>query len=304
MRTKLEPGKQKEIILQAKGDKTWKALANILKINKNYLSGDLKREKVLLSDKLYLGLCKLSGLDYRKFIINKFDDTWGRSKGGKNSIGSTIKLPKVRFNKELAEFVGAVLGDGHICSYKKNREKRKIGTYSIRIAGDIRRDNDYHKYLKRLSARLFGLKGREILIKKTNERFLDLASKELVELFSKMGILSGNKITNQSTIPKWVYKKNSFIKSCLRGLIDTDGSVFRMSKKDPNLLRISFVNHNKTLLKNTRNAFIKLGFHPSKIIQNKVFYVSRQKEIKKYIKEIGFKNLKHIKRLQNLSPVV
>ena len=78
-----------------------------------------------------------------------------------------------------------------------------------------------------------------------------------------------------------------------------------MSNKDPCLIRISFINYNSQLLEDTRGAFIKLGFHPSKIINKKRFYISRQMEIKKYLKEIGFSNKKHINRLKQIqSPMV
>jgi len=65
-------------------------------------------------------------------------------------------------------------------------------------------------------------------------------------------------------------------------------------------MKIRLLNHDWTLLNDTKKAFIVLGFNPSKIINNKQFFISRQEEIKKYIKEIGFNNLKHNLRLQNL----
>ena len=71
-----------------------------------------------------------------------------------------------------------------------------------------------------------------------------------------------------------------------------------MSNKDPNLLRINFTNYNLTLLEDTRKAFIMLDFHPSKIINNKQFFISRQGEIRKYLKEIGFSNKKHLDRIK------
>ena len=111
-----------------------------------------------------------------------------------------------------------------------------------------------------------------------------------------MGINPGNKIVNQSTIPKWVYENREYMKACLRGLIDTDGSIHRMSKRDFNLLRISFTNHDNKLLQDTRALFVILGYCPSKIINNRNFYISGQGEIEKYLKEIGFSNKKHVDR--------
>jgi hypothetical protein len=144
-----------------------------------------------------------------------------------------------------------------------------------------------------------------LLYKKQNERFLDISSKELVEFFIRMGIKPGNKIVNQSTIPKWIYKRQVYMRACVRGLIDTDGSIARMSNKDYNFLRIHFTNYNRTLLEDARKSFILLKYHPSKIICDTKFYLSQQKEIERYIKEIGFSNKKHLDRLSNFkkSPV-
>ena len=292
MRIKLANGKQKELIRLAKKGLTWEELADKLNANPDYLSHDLCNEKTTLPEIVYGHLCKITKKSFDSYILEKLPDNWGRSKGGLNSMGSTIRLPQIKFDEKLAEFVGAVLGDGHVCSYKKGK---KVGVYGIRIAGDMNKDREYHiNYLKKLCGVILGIEAREILRPKMNERFLDMASKELVKFFGDMGIKAGNKIKNQSTIPKWIWKEYSFLRACLRGLIDTDGSIFRMSKQDPNLLRINFVNHNITLLNDAREAFIKLGFNPSKIVNNRVFYLSRKDNIDKYLKEIGFSNSKHI----------
>ncbi|MBS3092670.1 hypothetical protein J4466_04600 [Candidatus Pacearchaeota archaeon] len=304
MRIKLKDGKQEELIIKAKSVKSWSELAEILNINAHYLEIELRNEKRLLSDKIYKKLCELSELNFDRYIIKKLDDNWGKSKGGLNSKGSTIFLPKINFDERLAEFVGIVLGDGHIFSHKKGK---KLGVYGIRIAGDLNKDEEYHNvYIKNLCKDIFNLKTREVTQKqKNNARFLDISSKELVNLFNSMGIKSGNKIKNQSTIPEWVFCNDLYLKACLRGLIDTDGSIFRMSNKDPNLIRINFTSYNITLMDDVRNAFIKLGFHPSKVILNRNIYLSRQEEIRKYLKEIGFSNSRHITRVNKFySPMV
>jgi intein/homing endonuclease len=298
----LQKGKQKELILKAKNKQTWKQLAKKLNINEAYLYYELKNEIRTLNKETYKKLCLLGKINFDKFIKKKLKDHWGQSKGGKNSLGSTKILPEINFNENLAEFVGAVLGDGHVCSIKKGK---KIGVYCIKIAGDLNKDMDYHQnYLKPLCEKIFNLKITEVLIKKKNERFLNLYSKELINFFIKMGIKPGNKITNQSTIPKWIFKKDKYLKSCLRGLIDTDGCIHRMSKKDPNLLRINFTNHNFSLLKDTRKAFLRLKFHPSNITSNRRFYLSRKKEINRYLKEIGFSNNRHKERLKQFKSLV
>ena len=302
MKIRLKKGKQRELIFLVKKDLSWKELSKILEIPEGYLCRDIKNEKFLISEEVYNKICSILQTNFDSFILEKLPDNWGRSLGGLNSEGSTKKIIHPPYNKKLAEFIGAVLGDGHVFSYKRGK---KIGVYGIRIAGDINLDKDYHlNYLSNISKDLFDINTKEILKISENhkERFLDLYSKELVIFFGSMGIKPGNKIKNQSTIPKWIFEKDSYLKACLRGLIDTDGSIFKMSNKDPNLLRINFTNHNRMLLLDTQKGFKKLGYNTSKIISNKQFFISRQGDIKKYLKEIGFSNKKHLDRVKTLAP--
>ena len=296
MRIILDKGRQRELIEKAKQGFTWGDLAKKLNLNQNYLMTELRNERRTLSEKNYKTLCSLAKTNFDKYISEKLKDNWGKSKGGINSPGSLKKIPKIKLDEKLAEFLGAVLGDGNICFYQRGNS---VGVYGIKIAGDFIKDKDYHlNYLKRLSKNIFNLEAKEVIPKDKHERFLSLNSRALVEFFNSMGLRAGDKIKNQSTIPSWIFNEHSYIRACLRGLIDTDGSVFRMSKRDFNLIRINFCNHNITLLKDTREAFIKLGFHPSKIINNRQFYLSRQSEVGRYLKEIGFSNKKHLDRIK------
>jgi intein/homing endonuclease len=295
MRIRLKKGKQRELIEKVRKKLTLTDLSKKINLSANYIRIDLLNEKVLLSDFSYNELCKIIGENYDCHIVEKLKDNWGKSKGGLNSTGSTIRINFPKKDERLSEIFGALLGDGNVTYYQKGK---KVGVYHIKIAGDYKKDRDYHlNYLKKLLENLFGLKVKEILCVKNNERFLAIYSKELVKFFETVGFLAGDKIKNQVTIPDWIKNNDTYLKSCIRGLIDTDGSVFRISKKDFNLNRIGFTNHNQRLLKDTRDAFIKLGFNPSKLINNRQFHISRQEEIKKYILEVGFKNPKHLSRL-------
>lgn len=298
MRLRFEEGQQKLLLkdIKKKHSFSWKEFAKFLGISKSSLL-DLSREKNLLPSRIYKKIDPQN--KYKNKILEIKREGWGKIKGGLNSRGSLkqIKIPKK--DERLAELIGIILGDGNILSYTKGK---KIGVYHIRIAGDYNKDKEYHlNYIKPLCDNLFGITAKVHTLSTKRERFISLYSKRLVNYFKKMGLKPGNKIKNQSTIPKWVFSNKSFLQSCVRGLIDTDGSIFRMSNKDPSLLRINFKNHDMSLLRDTRNAFIRLGFNPSKIIDNKVFYISRKEEIVRYINEIGFSNLKHSKRFQKFT---
>lgn len=296
MRIRLEIGKQKELINKLKEKFSWKELSKITELSSNYLRIDVQKEKVLLSEENYRKLCKLMDINFDNYIIEKLSDNWGKSLGGKNSRGSTIKLKILNNKIALAELVGIILGDGNINYYKKGKN---IGVYQIKIAGDYMKDREYHlNYVKPLFESVFNLNATEITNEKYNGRFICLSSKELVEFFAELGLPPGNKIKNQVKIPKWVFDNNKLLKCCIRGLIDTDGSIFKMSKRDSGLLRISFTNHNIQLLNDVKIGLKNLGFSVSKIINNKSIFISRKEDIERYLKEIGFSNQKHIDRLQ------
>lgn len=307
MRLKLKKGKQKELIKKFKEEKKliWIELSKFLGIKFGKLKSYVD-ETSLIPKKIYEKLD--SGKKFSKYIIEEKTENWGRIKGGLNSKGSTKSITIPKESEELAEFYGIMLGDGnaHKTGFYKSRNDKR-GTYMIRVVGDSRYDEYYlFNYIKFLIEKLFDIKTHSGKFKKQNAIYIEAHSYRLIEFLESKDFKSGNKIKNKLGIPYWIYKNDSYLKACLKGLIDTDGSIHRMSKKDPNLLRISFTNYNPKLINDTRNSFIKLGFHPSKIILNKQFFLSRQEEIYKYLKEINFSNKKHIDRIKDLkkSPVV
>ena len=121
---------------------------------------------------------------------------------------------------------------------------------------------------------------------------MKINSVETTKFLISCGLLSGDKVKNQVGVPQWIKRKKSLTKTCLRGLIDTDGSIYRMKPHWPNLFQLSFKNNSKKLLQDVREAFIMLGFHPSKIFGNRLV-LTRQKEIVMYFKDIGSNNLKY-----------
>jgi intein/homing endonuclease len=302
MRIKLKKGKQKELICKIKNKNqfTWENFSKFLNVSKPALI-EWSRENNLLPLKVYKKLDPNN--KYKEQIIELKKENWGQIKAGLNSNGTLKEIKTPKKCKKLAELIGSILGDGNIHSYKRGK---KVRVYSVRIAGHIELDKVYHlKYIKPMFEELFNIQAKIYFHKKNNERFIIVYSRKVVDYLNNMGLKSGNKIKNENTIPRWIFKDIEFLKACLRGLIDTDGSVFRMSKKDPNLIRISFTNHNQTLLKDTRDAFIQLGFNPSRITHNNKIYLSRKQEIVKYINDIGFSNNKHIIRFQKFSsPIV
>jgi|SRR3989339_1087621 len=304
MRIVLKKGKQRELILLAKANKTWANLSQIIKINEHYLNHELVQERRSISYKDYETFSSLACVNFDSYIKNKLNDNWGRSKGGLNSTGNTKVLSAPKESAELAELFGIILGDGHV---EITKIKEKPISYSIRIAGHIKEDYDYLvSYTSNLIRKLFNERSKIKLAPRYNGVYLVVYGKNIVSFIESKGIKSGNKKKNNQGIPSWIKRKGDYLKCCIRGLMDTDGSIHRISKSNKNL-RISFTSHIPILIQEVRDSLIKLHFSPSKIVCGNKIFLSRKDEVDKYLKWVQFRNQKHLKRIERLNvraPVV
>jgi len=204
--------------------------------------------------------------------------------------------------EELAEIIGIILGDGSIyCNKSKN-------VYQLRIAGNSETDKEYLiHYMKPLIERIFKTKVRIKFHSTCKEMFLCVNRKNIILELKKFGLFPGNKKKNNHGIPSWIFKKNKYIKSCLRGLIDTDGSLCPKTPNHP-CSSIWFKSCIPNLRKDFSKSFNILNFHWSKWtdtnrINTKQCCLGRSTEVIRYYKEIGFKNIKHIRRFHKFAKV-
>ncbi|MAH03676.1 hypothetical protein CMI39_02730 [Candidatus Pacearchaeota archaeon] len=296
MRLKFVDGKQKELIKEFKNKNslTWKELANFLKIKGGRLKAYVD-ETSLIPEKVFKKLDKDN--KYFKFIIEKKDNNWGRKKGGKNSLGNTKKINIPKDSEQLAEFYGAMLGDGnsHRTRYYKTRNERR-GVYVIRIIGDSKLDKKYHlEYLKPLIEKLFNVRVNSKFFKNSNTMLIEAHGTRLVEFLEKKGFPPGNKIKNKLNIPRWIKENKNYLKVCLRGLYDTDGSVYKLTGQNSH--QICFTNFNQGLLQDVRESLLELGVNCSKI-SKKDIYITKKSELRKFLKLVGFRNFRHLKKVK------
>lgn len=174
--------------------------------------------------------------------INILNDTWGCSKGGKNTarklgkLGLKIKLKKVRrykrkgnyrnfnptLNEGFCEFYGALMGDGCISKYKKSDG---YNAYDIVIVGDKYKDKEYHLYLKKLIEKELNVYTKVWEIKNKNCRKITIKSRGLFEFLNNLGFPIGIK-GERLKIPKRLINLNWDInKNVIKGIFDTDGCI-------------------------------------------------------------------------------
>lgn len=217
-----------------------------------------------------------------------------RSKGGKNSWAKRRQNPellkkymnsitKPLESTDLAEFIGIMLGDG--C----------LTTYQCTIYLNSETDQEYAKYVKNLIRKLFNLTPGIHKHKKWKMLKVSVSGMNLVEYLKQKGLYVGNKVLLQVAVPQWVWGKLEYKKACIRGLIDTDGCFalhkYKVNKKEYCYPKICFSNRSQPLLNFVYQGLKQFGFNPKKTYKYGVWLHS-QNEVRRYLKEIGTRNLK------------
>lgn len=134
--------------------------------------------------------------------------------------------------------------------------------------------------------------------------YLSKGSKDIVFTLQYFGLPSGDKKQNNVGIPAWIFKNEEYLRSCLRGLIDTDGSVCPITGRD--YPYIWFSSNIEKLRETFSQAMEQLGFRTSKWNIKKgraaEIYLGSKDQINKYINTISFKNSHHLQKIH--APIV
>lgn len=155
-------------------------------------------------------------------------------------------------NKEFqAYIIGVALGDGNL-SIPNGRVTR------LRITCDA-------KY-KKINAEMFGSvkllfpKNKVAIVPRDKHTHFDISvySNALSSLLPwKAG--RGPKEGQRARVPEWIFEDTTFMKHCLLGLLQTDGSVYR----DRGYLMVNFCNNIRELAEDVFVMISMLGFRPS-----------------------------------------
>ncbi len=189
----------------------------------------------------------------------------------------------------LAEFIGIMLGDGCLSSQ-----------FQVGIAFNSETDRAYGGYLQRLFQKLFGISATIQQRCETHGWTVVASSRALVEHLQVLGLVQGNKVANQVDAPQWIWTRPIYQQACLRGLMDTDGSVYRYAHRVYGYryhhVGLCFTNHSRPLLLSAERLLKNCGFRP----RAGGYHVSlnRQEEIRRYFRLVGSRNPKHVERFQ------
>lgn len=224
----------------------------------------------------------------------------GRSKGGKNAVlkirelqksGSATgfkvakKLAPIRKSIKLAEFMGVLFGDGH------------VGHYQTSITLDSKNDREYAEYLKIMIEELFDIAVALSFRKKTRALDLTISSVLFSKQMVRFGMVEGNKLREGLHIPEWVTSSRAYTQAFLRGLFDTDGSVYselkRIKGKEYQYIGMAFASASPVFLGEVAEALQGLGFSPTYTPRQKAVFVRKQSSVNAYFSMVASHNPKH-----------
>lgn len=215
---------------------------------------------------------------------------WWDAKG-KFSINPILKKKpayKPKRSIELAEFMGIMMGDGGMQKYQAIITLHHID------------DREYIDFVITLIKTLFKLKPALYHIVRSSVYNIVISRSGIVEYLHALGLPIGNKVKQEFDIPDWIKRERRYSIACLRGLVDTDGSVFTHSYKVNGkwyaYKKLSFTSYSEPLRLSVANILVDLGMSPR--IAGKDVRLDSITDMGKYFSIIRSHNPKHLKRYE------
>lgn len=212
---------------------------------------------------------------------------WWEADGQKQSKITKPKNIVIPVKSEkLAEFIGIVMGDG------------TIAPYHVAITLDSFADKDYIPYVNELAYSLFGVQPK--IHNRSDCRAVNvvIARKNLVEYLISLGLPQGNKIKQGLSIPGWLKNNQNYALACVRGLVDTDGSIFthkyRSNGKYYSYKKLAFTSASKQLRTDVAEILSKSDITIRHVGMD--IRIDSKDSIEQYFDLVGSSNPKHLKR--------
>lgn len=206
----------------------------------------------------------------RKRKIDNFAE-WRKKAKKDGRIRSIYPVPEK--NGDLAELLGAILGDGHIRKYPRTEELSIFSNSNN--PGFIRRYSD-------LVEKIFCHKPAITKHGKKKCTRIRIYEKNIA---SRLNMPYSPRGKLKIAIPRWVLKDRGFVVRYLRGLYEAEGSF--SVHKPTSTYKASFSNTNESMLGNVFRLAKKLGFHPHR--DKLRVQISRKKEVLEFLELIQFR---------------
>lgn len=254
---------------------TWSEFADKLGVSTYTVRHDWRKK----SDSIPLSIAeKLVTMFDKNLSIMTLDAFRGQKKGGLKS-NRRGEVPD-NWNVKLAEFYGALLGDG--CIYSNMN--------SLCITGNANLDEDYIYYLKELCESVFNVEPKINFQQSENVVRLVLNSRKITNFLRDSGFKPGEKKNKNFELPKELYN-DEILKAVLRGLFDTDGGIYAHPNTEI-MLDITAKNESihGLLVEATEVLDLPLG-----VTSDRVQLYGEQK-VDRFLETLGSSNSRNIKR--------
>jgi len=171
--------------------------------------------------------------------------------------------------KELAYITGIAIGDGNISNPNKK-------AYRLRITCDKKYPKIIERIIESLKI-LFPRNKVSVVERKDNALDISVYNNSINNLFG-WRLENGKKIDQIIQIPEWINKENLFIKNFIKGLFESDGSIYI----DRKYLNANLVSYNREIVDFAFDKIIECGFSPKK-------YTVKEKNKNKYTVKVSTK---------------
>ncbi len=223
------------------------------------------------------GLNKFNNESVRKISLTmKKRKTDNFSKWRKDMIASGAirsEYPEFEKNGDLAELIGALLGDGHLLKHPRTEE--------LSIFSNSNNTGFVNRYAD-LIEKIFDKKPALTKHGKTNCTRIRIYQKYIQK---RLKIPYSPRRHKKISIPSWILKDTDLIVRYLRGLYEAEGAY--CVHKPTSTYKVFFTNRNTSMLANVYKLVTKLGYHPHKSLYQ--VQLSRRAEVEDFIEQIKFR---------------
>ncbi len=214
---------------------------------------------------------------------------WWKAKGRfqSNPLFTRMSFQKPKPDEKLAEFFGVMMGDGG------------MSRFQIKITLHHKDDLEFTQYVIHLIRHLFKIKPSVYHRPKLSVNDIVISRIGLVDYLHFLGLPIGNKIKQKFDISNWIKTNKDFSINCVRGLVDTDGSVvihkYRVNKKLYSYKKLEFTSLSRPMLDSVFKIMKDNGLHP-RIARGRAVHLDSQNDVDRYFEVFGSHNPKHLMR--------
>ena len=176
-------------------------------------------------------------------------------------------------------------------------------TWQIGVSFNQHGDQPYAAFISGMIKRLFGLDAAAYV--RPSAADLVVSSTALVSLLQEFGFPRGSKCETLVEVPKWIERMPTTRIACLRGLMDTDGCVFRhkyrVNGKEYAYVKLAFASASPCLTQFVAESFQMLRISAHVRQGGQRVFIDGRKSVARYFEVVGTHNPRYQRRFEEYS---